>query len=219
MNRKQRRAQHKAQPRGIPALRLRVGQHAERRVVLHVGCGAHPSEYLAREFPQPTWVEIRLDIDANVKPDIVASITDLSMIETGSVDAVFSSHNLEHLFAHEVPAALREFSRVLGQQGFALIGVPDLQRVAAMISEDKLSDTAYVSPAGPIAPIDMVYGHRNYIAQGLIFMAHKTGFTARSLAQALVDNGFARADIDRRDWDLWAIAQKTEPVPALPPRC
>jgi predicted SAM-dependent methyltransferase len=211
MNRKQRRAQEKLQPRSSAGSRLRVGQHPGKRVVLHVGCGPHRSEYLEREFPKPDWVEVRLDIDASAKPDIVASMTDLTMIESAAVDAVFSSHNLEHLFAHEVPIALREFSRVLAPLGYALIGVPDLQRVAAMIAEDKIADTAYVSPAGPIAPIDMVYGHRGYIARGMIYMAHKTGFTARSLAQSLVDNGFARADVSRRDWDLWAIAQKTAP--------
>jgi hypothetical protein len=214
MNRKQRRAQEKVHPRTSPSLRLRVGLHPQQRVVLHVGCGPHRSEQLEREFPKPDWVEVRLDIDPGAKPDIVASMTDLTMIENAAVDAIFSSHNLEHLFAHEVPIALREFSRVLSGQGFALIGVPDLQRVAAMIAEDKLGDTAYVSPAGPIAPIDMVYGHRGYVALGMIYMAHKTGFTARSLAQSLVDNGFARADVSRRDWDLWAIAQKTAPPAA-----
>ncbi len=186
-----------------------MGQHGTQRVVLHVGCGPHRSELLEAEFPKPTWAEIRLDIDPNVKPDIVASITHLAMIESGSIDAIFSSHNVEHLFAHEVPQAFREFARVLAPHGFAMIGVPDLQRVAEMIAKDQLLDTAYVSPAGPIAPIDMVYGHRGYVAQGFHFMAHKTGFTARSLAQTLVDNGFARADVTRKDWDLWAIAQRT----------
>jgi SAM-dependent methyltransferase len=203
--------------RARSSLLLRVAQYPGQRVVLHVGCGAHPSAVLAREFPKPDWVEVRLDIDPAVKPDIVASITDLRGIESGAIDAVFSSHNLEHLFAHEVPLALREFTRVLAPSGIALIGVPDLQRVAEWIAQDKLVETAYVSPAGPIAPIDMLYGHRGYVAQGLVFMAHKTGFTARSLAQALVDNGFARADVSRTDWDLWAVGQKSAPVAAPVP--
>jgi SAM-dependent methyltransferase len=211
MNRKQRRTREATQPKPdvVSRGRIRCGQYGAQRVVLHVGCGGNPSAVIAREFPAPTWVEVRLDIDPGVKPDIIASIIDMRMVESGAVDAVFSSHNLEHLFAHEVPLALREFKRVLSDNGFALIGVPDLQRVAERVAEDKLTEPAYESPAGPIAPIDMLYGHRGYVAQGLTFMAHKTGFTARSLAQALVDNGFARADVSRTDWDLWAVGQKT----------
>ena len=64
-------------------------------------------------FPAAAWREIRLDIDAGHRPDIVGSLTDMSGIVSGSVDAVYSCHNLEHLHAHEVPVALREFLRVL----------------------------------------------------------------------------------------------------------
>ena len=182
-------------------------------IVLHVGCGSSPSALLNREFPKPAWREIRLDIDPKVSPEIVASITDMHMVETGVVDAVFSSHNVEHLFAHEVSLAFTEFARVLTPDGYAVIGVPDLQRVAQLIADDKLLDPAYESAAGPIAPIDMVYGHRGYLERGHVFMAHKTGFTARSLGQTLVDSGFARAEITRRDFDLWAVAYKS-PLPA-----
>jgi predicted SAM-dependent methyltransferase len=37
----------------------------------------------------------------------------MSALATGSVDAVVSSHNMEHLYPHEVPLALAEFVRVL----------------------------------------------------------------------------------------------------------
>jgi predicted SAM-dependent methyltransferase len=50
--------------------------------------------------------ELRLDIDASVAPDIVATMTDMSRVADASVDAVFSSHNIEHLDPHEVPVAL-----------------------------------------------------------------------------------------------------------------
>ena len=36
-------------------------------------------------------------------------MTDMSMVDSAAVDAVWSSHNLEHLYAHEVPVALGEF--------------------------------------------------------------------------------------------------------------
>ena len=107
-----------------------------------------------------------MDIDPGVDPDIVGTMTDMAAVPTASVDAVFSSHNIEHLYSHEVPVALGEFIRVLRPDGFAVITCPDLQSVARLIAEDKLIETAYVSPAGPIAPLDIVYGYRPALAAG-----------------------------------------------------
>jgi hypothetical protein len=51
--------------------------------------------------------------------------------------------------------ALQEFLRVPKPEGFAVITCPDLQSVCALVAEDKLTDAAYDSPAGPIAPLDI----------------------------------------------------------------
>jgi predicted SAM-dependent methyltransferase len=48
-------------------------------------------------------------------------------VATGSVDAIWSSHNLEHLQRHEVPLALREFFTVLKPQGLLLLELPNLR--------------------------------------------------------------------------------------------
>jgi len=63
-----------------------------------------------------------------MQPDIVCSITDMSPVAADSVDAVWSSHNLEHLQRHEVPVALAEFLRVLKPAGLLLLTLPDLQQ-------------------------------------------------------------------------------------------
>ena len=156
---------------------------------------------------------MRVDINPNVKPDIVASMLAMPMIPAASVDAVWSSHNIEHLYAHEVPVALAEFARVLRPGGVVLLTMPDLQRVAELIVQDKLDEPAYVSPAGPIAPLDILYGHRPQIAMGNVFMAHRTGFTARTLTQVLVNAGLERVKVERgKSFDLWAVGYK--PVPS-----
>lgn len=116
---------------------------------------------------------MRLDIDSAVKPDIIGTMTDISAVADGSVDAIFSSHNIEHLYPHEVPLALGEFMRVLKPDGFSVITCPDLQSVAALVAEDKLLDPAYTSPAGAIAPLDILYGHRASMAAGNTYMAHR----------------------------------------------
>ena len=180
------------------------------RYVLHVGCGAPNEETLHRAFRGPEWREVRLDIDPGVEPDIVASMADMPEVASGAYDALYSNHNIEHLIAHDVPAALGEFARVLKPNGLALISCPDLQSIAALVANDKLEDTAYVSPAGPIAAIDMLYGHRGALARRMVHMAHRTGFTAKTLGNALIASGFTRAIVERDEkiYALWAIGFK-----------
>ncbi len=69
-----------------------------------------------------------------------------------------------------------------------------------------------MSPAGPISPIDMLYGHRAAMAAGNHYMAHKTGFTAKSLGRALRECGFAATVVERGGhYDLWALAYPERP--------
>ncbi len=177
------------------------------KTVLHVGCGPYNPAKLHKTFHGPGWRELRLDIDPRVAPDIVASMTVLPLAGQ-AVDAVSSSHGLEHLYAQEVAVALSEFHRVLKPDGFALITLPDLQKVTELVAADSLEGTAYVSPTGPIAPIDMIYGHRASIARGNRFMAHRTGFTAKTLGNPLFHARFAQARVSRSGFDLWAFATK-----------
>jgi hypothetical protein len=53
---------------------------------------------------------LRLDIDKNVNPDIVGTMLDMSAVADASVDAVFSSHNIEHLYPHEAPIYPLDFN-------------------------------------------------------------------------------------------------------------
>ena len=172
------------------------------KTVLHVGCGAKTIEHLPAYFAG--WREVRVDLDPAARPDLVASITDLKGVREGSVDAVFSSHNLEHLYAHEVPVALAAFRRVLKDDGFALVTTPDLEAVARVVAEGGLEDKLYDSPAGPIAPIDVIFGHRASI-QGSPLMAHRTGFSKKSLLALLARAFTAAACGYGRSYDLWGI--------------
>ena len=185
------------------------------RKVLHVGCGTPDPKNLHSMFQNPAWEEVRLDIDQSVRPDIVASLIDMHMVASQSMDAIYSSHNLEHLYPHEVPSGLSEFYRVLKPSGFALITLPDLQAVAKLIAADKLDEPAYQSPAGPITPLDILYGHRASMAGGNLFMAHKTGFTATTLSAAIFKAGFTWIKIAKNNsFSLWAKAYKTKPEKA-----
>lgn len=180
--------------------------------LLHVGCGPKRKDRTTAGFNRPDWIETRLDIDPSVKPDLLGSMTDMTVISDGAFDALFSSHNVEHLYPDEVPLAFREFARVLGDEGFAVITCPDLQSVAALVADDRLTDTAYESPAGPIAPIDILYGHRRSMAAGNRFMAHHCGFTRKVLVGCLQQAGFRSiaAQARAKHFDLWALASRSE---------
>ena len=69
-----------------------------------------------------------------------------------ALDAVWSSHNLEHLYAHQVAVALGEFHRVLKPDGFALITLPDLQKVAELVAADSLEGQCLCLPCRPHRP-------------------------------------------------------------------
>lgn len=197
--------------------------------VLHVGCGRKRLKHVPEFFQDGSWQEIRLDIDPAVKPDIIGTMTDLGAVASGSVQAVFSSHNIEHLFAHEVPVALGEFRRVLSPDGFALVTCPDLQALGAVLAEGRLDTPLYTSRLGPISALDILYGHRKPIAEGNHFMAHKGGFNANSLAAALRAAGFASVATLRRPsgYVMWAAAfitpmdseaLKARAAPLFPPK-
>lgn len=177
------------------------------KTILHVGCGGQDIRSMPSYFHDGTWSEIRFDIDPGANPDIQGELQDLSLIEDSSVDVVYSSHNIEHVSSFEVSVVLKGFRRVLGDDGFALILCPDIQSVAQAIFAGNLENSLYISPAGPISAIDIVYGHQKAIQQGQIYMAHKTAFTAETLAKHLLAAGFTQVRIARdKVFGLHAIA-------------
>ena len=185
-----------------------VAPESSSPVFLHVGCG--PKHKDRTPFASQNWREIRLDIDPGVEPNVIGTMTDMNAVDDASVDAVFSSHNIEHLYPHEVPIALAEFHRVLKPDGFVLLTCPDLQSVCERVANDQLTDAAYQSGMGPITPLDILYGHRASMKAGNLYMAHRCGFTKRVLAYTLASAGFASGVKARPEqYDLWAVGLKS----------
>ena len=179
------------------------------KTFLHVGYGLQ-NKSSCFGFNNDNWKEIRLDFDKNVNPDIVGTLTDMKSVETGSVDAVYSSHNIEHIFPHEVPIVLREFYRVLKEDGIVVITCPDIQSVGEALTQDKLFETLYESPMGPVTAFDILYGHRKTTVDGNIFMVHKGGFTYSTLDTKFKEAGFKMKYGGRRPgaFDLYIVAFK-----------
>jgi SAM-dependent methyltransferase len=182
-------------------------------VLLHVGCGAATlADIPVSGFQSSLWRELRLDADASVHPDIAGSMTDMPDVASGTVDAIYSSHGIEHLYWHDVPKALAEFLRVLKDDGFVVITCPDVQAAAAMVAQDRMFDTAYESAAGSITPFDIFYSYRPFVEQNPQWMSHHCGFTFSTLTGVLRDAGFKATAGFRRPtaFDLWIVASKSQ---------
>lgn len=153
---------------------------------------------------------MRVDLDPAVQPDVVASITDLSKIPDGYADALWSAHCIEHLYAHEVGQALKEFYRVLADDSFACLIVPDLQAIGQFIATDRLHEPIYNSAAGPITAHDMLFGFGLAISQGRTGMAHRCGFTPTVMMQRLREAPFDEIVLRRRpqQMELAAVLRK-----------
>ena len=182
------------------------------KTFLHVGPGQSYKDNTTPVFNTDEWEEVRLDIDHDVNPDIIRSIQDMSSVEDSTFDAVYSSHNIEHVFAHEVIPTQQEFKRVLNDEGFLVLTCPDIKSVCKVIGEGNIREKLYTAPSGDIYPLDILYGHRPSMSAGNEYMAHRNGFTSESMNDILNGSGFKSFIIgeDKNAYALWALAYKSK---------
>ena len=183
--------------------------------VLNVGGGsksiALPPQYAAFEH-------LLLDIDPKGQPDIVCDARQLSGLPAAQFDAVYCSHNLEHYYRHDVPRVLAGILHVMKDGGFVQIRVPDLTELMRVTVSQGLDvdDVLYTSPAGPVMILDVLYGHSPTIERsGEEFFAHKTGFTQKSLSNAVARAGFSSIFCMTGNLEINLIAFKGKPDPEV----
>lgn len=165
-------------------------------LLLHAGCGREP---LPPEFIQDGAKEVRLDIDPDARPDIVASIHDMGDI--GPFDAVYCSHCLEHLLWADAEKAVDEFYRVLNPGGFAMVMVPDLTDIRPT------EEVVYHVNGLAITGLDMMFGYRGYTGRNP-YMRHQCGFIPETLRAMMEGAGFTRVTTRTSTWNLVAAGIK-----------
>jgi len=187
-------------------------ESTELKTLLHVGCGHQSKEALPPLDFENEWREVRVDIDPQVKPDVIDDIRTLSTIPDRSAHYLFSKHNLEHLELHEVPGCLSNFYRVLDDTGFAVIRTPDLDAICRAILEHGPEKTLYSTNTQDgmtdIMGLDMLFGASWEIARGNSFMAHRTAFTAKTLTAKLEAAGFEKVAVSSARGELRCYALK-----------
>jgi hypothetical protein len=181
--------------------------NTDKKIVLNVGCGKTILSTQSKYFEN--WKEIRVDGYENDTADIITSIVDLEKIPSNSVDCVWASHVVEHNYWHDLPMVFKSIMRVLKEDGFAIIRVPDIGSITNKI-ENGLLDTIYETSGGPVSAIDMLYGHRRFVQTWGDGMCHKTGFTKTSMEQILSTleiNSYVRS----QSLEVVALLFKEEP--------
>ena len=185
---------------------------------LHIGCGPKRKDRTTNVFNTDAWEEVTFDIDSECNPDVIGSMTDLSMIESNSFDAVYSSHNIEHLYMHEANKAVKEFKRVLKHDGYVMIVCPDIISTCEAIIEKGPMEPLYYLRNNQneldknlfVAGIDILYGWRAPIQQGNYYMAHKSAYSEKSLTSLFIEAGFNKVgSVSRKSYyDINLIAFK-----------
>lgn len=124
---------------------------------------------------------LTVDIDASMKPDIVADITKKMDVESNTVDEIVAGHVLEHIDWPDSFKALAEFSRILKVGGIVKIAIPDM---AALVRMMLSGDSAF----HVVGLIYGVGGREN------VFEQHRYGFTASMMIDILSTLGFGEFD-------------------------
>lgn len=140
---------------------------------------------------------------------------ELSSVAPEQYDVIGSLNHLNSYHAHEVIVIAKEFYRIIKQEGTVTVSVPNLSTISEVIAGGKLEGELYKTQQHPIAPIDLLYGNRRFIAAGRKDVAAKTGFTTTTLANRFISAGFGKiiGDATITPYVIWLNAIKT-PMPA-----
>jgi len=145
--------------------------HEEHRLQqkLHLGCGKR----FLRGF-------IHVDIEPHPNVQHVRNIGDLSIFTSGSVDEIYCSHAFEYFDRKEAGGILKEWFRVLKNEGKIFMTVPNFSALVKIYENTGSID----SVIGPIM------GRWENPKNGEVIF-HKTIWDLDSLSQAISDAGFS----------------------------
>lgn len=116
--------------------------------------------------------------------DYKRNIGDLSIFKNDSVSLIYSSHNLEYFDSERANIVLKEWNRVLKQNGILRIAVPDFDSLIKVYNQTKnIKDIL-----GPLyGKMEIITNAEKKIKKTLY---HKTAYTFQSLKEILEKNGF-----------------------------
>lgn len=164
---------------------MQVSTEEKKGKALDIGCGPINR---ASEFPEHQLV--RVDIREEVNPDYRCDVRSLPFKDK-EFDIVFSSHVLEHFPRNETSKVLKEWTRVLKEDGKLVLVLPNIQW--ALKNFDS-------------APTEDVYNVL-YGAQSNPFDFHQNGLHPAFMHELLLHCGMKDIEIQEDDYNMIIHAQ------------
>jgi predicted SAM-dependent methyltransferase len=151
--------------------RLRKG--SDQRVWLNLGSGASPYPHF-----------INIDINLARRPDMWLDVRHGTPFASGTVDAIYTRHVLEHFYHDELTRVLRDARRVLRPRGGIRILVPSLEVACRAYLEG--DDSVLMTFPRP-------YRSRGGRTVNLLFCdgQHRMGFDFSLMQELLEEAGFS----------------------------
>ncbi len=118
---------------------------------------------------------LNVDLHEKHSPDLVADVTDLSMLPNGYFHEIVAQDVLEHLERHKTSLTLQRWSDLLAQEGTIEIRVPSLLGLFEFLASP---DWRSIEKTEEV--IHLMYGTQAYIGD-----YHLAGFTAELLTEYL----------------------------------
>jgi predicted SAM-dependent methyltransferase len=149
---------------------------------LNVGCGG-------RRIAGYTGVDAVAERSA---AEIIAR-ADAIPLPDGSVEEIMAIHLIEHVHPWEAPDLLREWFRLLMPGGLLVLELPDLMKFCRNIVEGYTLAGKHPDQAG----LWGAYGDPRFRDP---FMAHKWGYTFKSLRPVVAEAGFTAITEQPTQW-------------------
>ena len=182
--------------------------------VLNVGGGPKGVSDIPAKYKD--WEVVLLDIDPNVKPDLLLDARLLSTQEPEQYDAAYASHVLEHFHCTDALKVLAGIYHILKPDGYVEMFVPNVSGAIQHMQKFNLSfhDTWYRTPADiAISFHDVIYGWSLQVECGNDYYCHKQGFSPKSFGDMFHSTQFKSVWVGNTDTNIHALAFKKEGVP------
>lgn len=150
---------------------------------------------------------INVDLHHSHRVDLVCDVTWLKDIEDQSCSEAVAQDVLEHLPRAKVSTALREWNRVLKNDGRLMLRVPSLLDLLKLLAAKE--NQTYEQQT---RLIHFLYGTQGYEGD-----FHLSGFTKLTLIRELEEAGFEVISVHiQHDWLLDVVARKVRHVSPAP---
>jgi predicted SAM-dependent methyltransferase len=142
---------------------------------LHIGCG---------DQKLPGFINIDLVYSPAV--DIICDAKNLALFDDNSINEIYASHVLEHIYPYQIAETLHEWHRVLVTGGILRLAVPNFDALISLYNTTH--DLNIV--------LGLLYGRGCKYPLGEN-ATHKTVYTFNSLKRILLHNNFSKIEL----WD------------------